>query len=193
MTGDEPMSINREDMMELTRRMTLSRNCFSRLAGAYMDEEGFIDGTFHTHFLKLSKAEQEKNLKLAKAIPFAKTNEQLKSHSIGSSSEFRKLLLALRECELKKDALLYNLYEYIGERHQPGYPYGIYVFYGTYDVPRKGTDHTSQWESEEVYQFLICAISPLVGEYEMGTPEAGFLFPAFEGRCAETGKIYVLE
>lgn len=34
------MSINREDMMELTRRMTLSRNCFSRLAGAYMDEEG---------------------------------------------------------------------------------------------------------------------------------------------------------
>lgn len=145
MTGDEPMSINREDMMELTRRMTLSRNCFSRLAGAYMDEEGFIDGTFHTHFLKLSKAEQEKNLKLAKAIPFAKTNEQLKSHSIGSSSEFRKLLLALRECELKNDALLYNLYEYIGERHQPGYPYGIYVFYGTYDVPRKGTDHTSQW------------------------------------------------
>ena len=110
------MSINREDMMELTRRMTLSRNCFSRLAGAYMDEEGFIDGTFHTHFLKLSKAEQEKNLKLAKAIPFAKTNEQLKSHSIGSSSEFRKLLLALRECELKNDALLYNLYEYIGER-----------------------------------------------------------------------------
>ena len=111
MTGDEPMSINREDMMELTRRMTLSRNCFSRLAGAYMDEEGFIDGTFHTHFLKLSKAEQEKNLKLAKAIPFAKTNEQLKSHSIGSSSEFRKLLLALRECELKNDALLYNLSE----------------------------------------------------------------------------------
>ena len=174
------MSINREDMMELTRRMTLSRNCFSRLAGAYMDEEGFIDGTFHTHFLKLSKADQEKNLKLAKAIPFAKTNEQLKSHSIGSSSEFRKLLLALRECELKNDALLYNLYEYIGERHQPGYPYGIYVFYGTYDVPRKGTNHTSQWESEEVYQFLIYAISPLVGEYEMGTPEAGFLFPAFE-------------
>lgn len=39
------MHIDREDMLELTRRMTVSRNCFSRIAGAYMDEEGFIDGT----------------------------------------------------------------------------------------------------------------------------------------------------
>ena len=44
------MKIDREDMLELTRRMTVSRNCFSRIAGAYMDEEGFIDGTFHTNF-----------------------------------------------------------------------------------------------------------------------------------------------
>ena len=34
--------INREDMLELTRRMTNKRNCFSRIAGAYMDEEGFV-------------------------------------------------------------------------------------------------------------------------------------------------------
>ncbi len=37
--------INRNDMLELTRRMTLSRNCFSRIAGAYMDAEGYEDGT----------------------------------------------------------------------------------------------------------------------------------------------------
>ena len=47
------MHIDREDMLELTRRMTVSRNCFSRIAGAYMDEEGFIDGTVNTHFLRL--------------------------------------------------------------------------------------------------------------------------------------------
>ena len=56
------MHIDREDMLGLTRRMTVSRNCFSRIAGAYMDEEGFIDGTFNTHFLKLSGSEKEKNL-----------------------------------------------------------------------------------------------------------------------------------
>lgn len=32
--------INREDMLELTRRMTLKRNCFDKIAGAYLDEEG---------------------------------------------------------------------------------------------------------------------------------------------------------
>ena len=45
------MHIDREDMLELTRRMTIARNCFNRVAGAYMDEEGFIDGSFNTHFL----------------------------------------------------------------------------------------------------------------------------------------------
>ena len=47
------MKINREDMLELTRRMTPKRNCFSRIAGAYFDEEGFVDGTFNRHFLNL--------------------------------------------------------------------------------------------------------------------------------------------
>lgn len=54
------MNIDREDMLELTRRMTVSRNCFSRLAGAYMDEEGFVDGSFNTHFLKLNASDREK-------------------------------------------------------------------------------------------------------------------------------------
>ena len=71
------MHIDREDMLELTRRMTVSRNCFSRIAGAYMDEEGFIDGTFNTHFLKLSGSEKEKNLNIAKTVPYSNTNVHL--------------------------------------------------------------------------------------------------------------------
>ena len=72
--------INREDMLELTRRMTVKRNCFDRIAGAYLDEEGFVDGTFNTHFLKLSPAQQSTNLAIAKTIPFADTNEKLKEY-----------------------------------------------------------------------------------------------------------------
>ncbi|MDE6518552.1 MAG: hypothetical protein K2L18_12030, partial [Acetatifactor sp.] len=70
--------INREDMLELTRRMTLKRNCFSRIAGAYLDEEGFVDGTFNTHFQKLSVKDQQRNLNIAKTVPFSETNVQLK-------------------------------------------------------------------------------------------------------------------
>ena len=56
--------INREDMLALTRRMTVKRTSITRIAGGYMDIDGFIDGTFNTSFLKLSPAEQEKNLHL---------------------------------------------------------------------------------------------------------------------------------
>ena len=45
--------LNREDLLELTRRMTPKRTCFSRIAGAYVDEEGLVDGTFNIHFGKL--------------------------------------------------------------------------------------------------------------------------------------------
>ena len=54
MMEEENRMINREDMLELTRRLTSARTNLVRLAGAYIDEEGYIDGTFNTHFLKLS-------------------------------------------------------------------------------------------------------------------------------------------
>ena len=167
------MHIDREDMLELTRRMTIARNCFNRVAGAYMDEEGFIDGSFNTHFLKLSPAD----------------NEQLKNFRIDSRQKkpgsIWHLLTALRDCELKNDALLYSLYEYIGERYVVDKPYTIEVFCGNYDVPVKGTDKENQWESEEVYRFLVVAVCPTVGEYEAGMPQAGFLFPAFANRSTD--------
>ena len=47
--------INREDMLELTRRMTVARTSFRRIAGCYVDEEGEFDGSFNTNFLNLSR------------------------------------------------------------------------------------------------------------------------------------------
>lgn len=73
--------IHRDDMLELTRRMTPSRTCFDRVAGAYITEEGEIDDSFNIHFLKLSEREKTRNLAIAKTIPFARTNEQLKEYT----------------------------------------------------------------------------------------------------------------
>ena len=58
------IKIEREDMLELTRRMTVKRTSMTRIAGSYMDVDGFVDGTFNTNFLKLSVSEKEKNLNL---------------------------------------------------------------------------------------------------------------------------------
>lgn len=70
MMNKKDTKINRNDMLELTRRMTLSRNCFVRAAGAYIDDEGYIDNTFNVSFKNMSKHDQQVNLDLAKTIRF---------------------------------------------------------------------------------------------------------------------------
>ena len=100
--------INREDMLELTRRMTPARSHIDRIAGAYYDAEGYIDGTFNTHFLKLSTAEKTKNLELAKAVLQAETNKQLKDYRIAETGRkpgsIWQLLDGIKESGLQNDA-----------------------------------------------------------------------------------------
>ena len=191
------MNINREDMLELTRRMTVKRNCFTRLAGAYMDADGFEEGSFNTHFLKLPESERERNLQIAKAIPFSETNRQLRLFPFAGGSRgtagIRQLLLAMTGCGLKNDALLSTLYELIGENNPADAGYAVYVFHGSYDVPLKAADKERLWESEEVYDFLILCLCPLAGEYEPGMPEWGFLYPAFTGRSSDADHIAIFE
>lgn len=187
--------INREDMLELTRRMTPARTCMDRIAGGYMDGDGEIDGSFNVHFLKLSAKEKERNLAIAKAVPFSRTNEQLKEYDFSARDEKTgsvwQLLMAMRECGLKNDALNETFYELVGEKFRADGGYAVFLFHGTYDVPLKASDKESLWESEEVYEYLICTVSPLAGEYEAGEPEWGFLFPAFSDRSGDEHKIDV--
>ena len=187
--------INREDMLELTRRMTLKRNCFDRIAGAYMDEEGFVDGTFNRHFQRLSEKDQQRNLDIAEAVPFSDTNVQLKEYVFGEADRkpgsMWQLLMALNECGLKNDAMLDVFYEEFGNKYQSIGCYAVYFFHGSYDVPLKASDKESLWESEEVYQFLICVVCPVTGDYEPGEPECGFLFPAFRDRSSDTERINI--
>lgn len=187
--------IDREDMLELTRRMTVKRNCFSRIAGAYMDEEGYVDGTFNTHFLKLSASDQTANLSLAKTIPFSNTNVNLKEYTFTEEAkrpgDLWQILMGIKSCGLKNDALLDTFYEFVGERYQSERPYAVYLFFGTYDIPLKASDKTQLWESEEIYEFLICTICPVHGEYETDAPEYGFLFPAFKNRSSDEHRINI--
>ena len=183
------MMIRREDMLELTRRMTPSRACIGQIAGAYLDEEGYVDGTFNKNFLRLSAAERNRNLGLAKEILISRTNEQLKEYRIPEEARRAgsvwQLLDGIRESGLKNDALLDIFYEVLGEKYHPGYPYSCFFFHGRYDVPVKGTDGEWLEGSEEVYEYMICMRSPRSGEYEPGRPEFGFLYPAFRNRYGE--------
>lgn len=187
--------INRDDMLELTRRMTPERTCFDRIAGAYIDDMGELDDSFNIHFGKLSGSEKARNLEIAKAVPFSKTNVQLKEYEFPITSKGKdsmyQLIQAIQQCGLKNDALMDIFYEQITDGYVVDHDFAVFVFHGVYDIPLKGKDKESQWESEEVYDFIICTISPMKAEYEPDAPVFGFLYPAFSDRSADKEKIDV--
>ena len=189
--------INRDDMLELTRRMTLSRTSFTRIAGCYVDRDGDFDGSFNINFLKLSASERTKKLKLAKEIPFAATNVNLKKYEYTQSARkpgsMWQLLMAMNECGLKNDALMDTFYDVVMEHYRADRAYAILVFHDRYDIPAKGSDKERQWESEEVFEYMICAVCPLSGEYEPDKPVCGFLFPAFTDRSGDLNHIDVFQ
>lgn len=187
--------IDRNDMLELTRRMTLERTCFDRIAGAYINDMGEVDGSFNIHFGKLSPKEKKRNLAMAKAVPFSRTNDQLKEYEFTDTSKGRdtmyRLLSVLQKCGLKNDEVLDIFYEQMADGYPVDHDFSVYLYHGVYDVPLKAKDKADLFESEEVYDFLICTISPLRGEYEPGDPVFGFLYPAFSERSADDRKLYI--
>lgn len=191
--------IDREDMMELTRRMTVKRTSFTRAAGCYLDRDGEPDGSFNVNFLNLSAAEREKQLAIAKAIPFSASNEKLLEYRFRPKAEgpggIRQLLMAMRECGLKNDALMDTFYELVAEActERMAGDYAVLVYHDRYDVPVKAMDKVRLGESEEVYEYLICAVCPLEGKYEPGKPVCGFLFPMFSERSCDIGHVAVYD
>lgn len=184
-------------MLELTRRMTLARTSFTRIAGCYVDRDGDFEGSFNTNFLKISAPERTKKLKLAKEIPFSATNVNLKKYEFPQSmrkpGSMWQLLMAMNECGLKNDALMDTFYDLVMEKYHKNAAYAILVFHDQYDIPAKGSDGERQWESEEVFEYMICAICPMTGEYEPGKPECGFLFPAFTDRSGDQNHINIYQ
>lgn len=67
---------------------------------------GTLTGSFNVNFLKLSAAEKKKNIELAKVVPFAATNVNLKRYEFADADRrpgtVWQLLMAIRECGLKK-------------------------------------------------------------------------------------------
>ena len=145
----EERMINREDMLELTRRMTLSRTSITRIAGCYVDRDGEFEGSFNTNFLKLSSPERAKKLELAKTIPFSATNVNLKDYefpdSVQKPGSMWQMLMAMKACGLKNDALMDTFYDMVMEHYHAASEYAILVFHDCYDIPAKASDKERLW------------------------------------------------
>ncbi len=88
--------------------------------------------------------------------------------------------------------------------------YLILLFHDRYDVLTKTSDNMKLDESEEVYEYIICAVCPMIlskpglgynkseqrigtlnREWMVGMPETGFLFPAFNERSTDIHSVFM--
>ena len=129
----------------------------------------------------------------------------LEEEATGGKQHF---LYALRNDGLCSEDLLDRLYDLIIDGYNYVGNYLILVFHDTYDIITKTSDNMKLDESEEVYEYLLVSICPVVlskaglgvredenrigariRDWVVGVPDLGFLFPAFDNRSADIHKV----
>lgn len=198
--------MNRKEIGELRRRWAPEKNCVSKIYARYLNREGQTVTEQEISCALMTETDAEKYFSLLKKtfsgqpdrnlLPLSFTNAQV------ADSDEHRLLTALRTsgCEDKeaRDALCAR----IAESYRPEGNYLILFASDTYDVPfRKGD--TIRQESEVIFRYFVVCVCPVPDgkaalaydaeqkEFRVcppvqtvGTPEFGFVFPAFDNRRA---------
>lgn len=204
--------MTKKDVLELKRRFKKSECTFTRLCGCYVNGEKEIVLNIGETFLNLEEEEFYKYLDIAKKTlsgtvgnNLLELNFPLEEEEPGGKQQF---LMGLRESGLKNEGLLESFYQHIIDTYDYAGNYLILIFHDAYDVMRKTSDNNKLDESEEVYEYLLCAICPVtlskpalgylesenrigprIRDWVVGAPENGFVFPAFTNRSTDIHSI----
>lgn len=204
------MSVKKTDMMELRRRLTKENCTFTRMSGCYVTVKQEKITKINEVFLNLDDEEFFKYLEIAKKAISGKVGENLLQSRV-EDEDAKRLFEAVKKSGLKKEELLDTLYDRIIEMYDAPGNYLILLFHDVYDVMVKSSDKKSLDESEEAYEYILCAICPVklsdpglsyledrgvigcrIRDWVVSAPEMGFLYPAFDNRSADmdTAVIY---
>lgn len=200
--------MNKKDISEIKKRLTKNGCTFTRVCGCYVDADHNKITKIGETFLNLDDEEFYKYLDIAKKV-FSGTignnilelEFPLAEEAAGGRQQF---LMGLRESKLKNDDLLDAFYDHVIENYDYVGNYLILIFHDVYDVITKTTDNNNLDESEEVYEYLLCAICPVnltkpglgyladdnrigprIRDWVVGVPDTGFVFPAFTDRSSD--------
>ena len=199
--------MQKKDILELKRRLKKGECTFTKMRGCYVDSQKNIVLHMNETFLNLEEEEFFKYLEIAKKALSGTIGNNLLELSFlkgEEGSEAQKFFLGLRDSGLKADGLLNVLYERIIREYEFAGNYLILLFHDAYDVMTKTTDNNKLDESEEVYDYILCAICPVeltkaglgyhkekniiaprIRDWVVSVPETGFLFPAFSNRSSD--------
>lgn len=200
--------MTKKDILELKRRLSKTDCTITKMCGCYVDANRNKVVKISETFLNLEDDEFYKYLEIARKClsgnignNLLKLDFPLAEEEAGGKQQF---LLGLRSSELKNEDLLDTFYDLIIEHYDFVGNYLILLFHDTYDVITKTSDNMKVDESEEVYDYLLCAICPVclskpglgyreeenrigarIRDWVVGAPDVGFLFPAFSDRSSD--------
>ena len=157
--------MNKKDILELKRRFKKDACTFTRLCGCYVDADRNKVTTFGETFLNLEDEEFYKYLEIAKKVMSGTIGNNILELEFPTAEEApggrQQFLMGLRESALKNDDLMDTFYDLVIENYSYVGNYLILVFHDAYDVMTKTSDNNKLDESEEVYEYLLCAICPV--------------------------------
>lgn len=207
--------MNKKEISEIKKLFTKERCCINRLCGCYVDAEKNKVLEIKEAFLSIPEEEMYKYLDIFRKSLSGTIGKNLLNMEFPLEQEMgdgtQKQLLALRDSELKDDAMLETFYDKIIETYYHPENYLILLIHGSYDIPMRTSDGIEMDDaSDYIYNFLQCCICPVklskaglcynaetnsisdrIRDWIVDMPEQGFLFPAFNERNADVhGLLY---
>ena len=200
--------MNKKEVLELKRRFKKEAATFTRVCGCYVDGNHNKVCKFGNTFLNLEEDEFYKYLEIAnKALSGTIGNNLLELKFPIEEEEVggrQHILMALRASKLEDENLLDTFYDLVIDTYDHAGNYLIVLFHDAYDVMSRTSDNNNLDESEDVYEYLICAICPVdlskpglgfleeehrigprVRDWVVGAVDTAFLFPAFNDRSTD--------
>ena len=201
--------MNEKEVAEIRRRFRPEKSSVTHVRGCYVSEQGEIVSQFDQSLALMPQEEGENLLSLLRRTLSGGLGRNLIGLSFSTSqvvdSPEHKLLMALRDSELKDEEAAAALFQQVAESFRlEGSGYLILLAYDSYDVPYRGrAGSTLEDASDTVYSYILCSLCPVKQtkpvlsyhipenlfrnrdvDWVVSPPEAGFLFPAFDDRCA---------
>ncbi len=200
--------MNKKEVLELKRRLKKDECTFTRMCGCYVDADHNKVVNIGETFLNLEEEEYYKYLDIAKKTLSGTLGNNLLELEFPLAEEAaggrQQFLMGLRESKLKNDDLLDAFYDLVIDSYDYVGNYLILIFHDAYDVMTRTSDNDNLDESEEVYEYLLCAICPVtltkpglgyredenrigprIRDWVVGMPDTGFIFPAFTDRSTD--------
>lgn len=195
-----------KEIGEIRRHLRRDRSGITHLYGCYVNDAGEIVTEFQHSVAMMPENESDKYFALLRRTLSGAIGKNLiditfRTAQVADSPE-HKLLMELRETQLKDEEKRQALYQKIIASLVFEGSYLILLAFDSYDVPFKSRDDALQQDnSEEVYRYLLCTVCPVkqtkanlhyVPEEKLfhdggmqntvSAPLLGFLFPAFDQR-----------